>query len=221
MIEASVGDLSPIVTGLVYCSVIDGCQRGARAAPGKRVDRCHVTQWCEQQPGLVPFTGIVPDPSRRAHAAARRLGGCAGESRLAGERFERRSNDVERQARPRIASGELLRLQGELDQRRVRPTATPAGAAYEPQPGLALLRLAQGRIDVASTAIAQVAAGVTDWVEQARYLPALVEIALAAGDIDGAAERLRRARGDRLTARERDAARPGCAGAWRRRAGDG
>jgi DNA-binding NarL/FixJ family response regulator len=81
--------------------------------------------------------------------------------------------------------GELLRLVGRLDE---------ADEAYreasrlgrEPQPGLALLRLAQGRADAGATAIRQVIGSATDPLTRARYLPAGVEILLATGDLAGA-----------------------------------
>jgi DNA-binding NarL/FixJ family response regulator len=86
--------------------------------------------------------------------------------------------------------GELLRLVGQLD---------AADEAYreasrlgrEPQPGLALLRLAQGRADAAATSIRQVIASAADPLARARYLPAAVEILLAAGDRAGAEDAAR------------------------------
>jgi ATP/maltotriose-dependent transcriptional regulator MalT len=56
----------------------------------------------------------------------------------------------------------------------------------EPQPGLALLRLAQKRIDAAAQAIRRVAGTTTDRLKRMRLLPAYVEIMLAAGDVPDA-----------------------------------
>ena len=56
----------------------------------------------------------------------------------------------------------------------------------EPQPGLALLRLAQGRLDDAVAAIRRAAAETTEPTSRAGLLPAYVEITLAAGDLTAA-----------------------------------
>ena len=50
------GELSPIVTGIVYCGVILACQDAYEVAPRARVDR-RALGWCERQPDLVAFTG--------------------------------------------------------------------------------------------------------------------------------------------------------------------
>jgi ATP/maltotriose-dependent transcriptional regulator MalT len=57
---------------------------------------------------------------------------------------------------------------------------------FEPQPGLALLRLAQGRIDAASAAIRRLTSATTDRGRRAAILPAHLEIMLASGDVEEA-----------------------------------
>lgn len=57
---------------------------------------------------------------------------------------------------------------------------------WEPQPGLAQLRLAQGRVDVALVAIRRASGEIADPLKRAALLPALVEIALAAGELEEA-----------------------------------
>jgi len=56
----------------------------------------------------------------------------------------------------------------------------------EPQPGLALLRLAQGRTAAAAAAIRRAAGATTDRLKRMSLLPAYVEIMLAAGDVQEA-----------------------------------
>ena len=80
-----------------------------------------------------------------------------------------------------MIEGDLLRLVGDFD---------GAEAAYQraselgrdPQPGLALLRLAQGRVDVADAMIRRVLGETEDPMSRARLLGPYVEIVLAAGD---------------------------------------
>ena len=105
------------------------------------------------------------------------------EARRAGERFVATGNPAAGLARYRQA--ELLRLQGDFagaeDAYR-----QASGLGWEPQPGLAQLRLAQGRTDAAVAAIRRAESGATDPLDRARLLPAFVEIMLAAGDVEAA-----------------------------------
>ena len=57
---------------------------------------------------------------------------------------------------------------------------------YEPQPGLALLRLAQGNGEAAVAAIRRLARETSDQSRRAALLPAEVEIMLAVGDVPAA-----------------------------------
>jgi DNA-binding CsgD family transcriptional regulator len=54
---------------------------------------------------------------------------------------------------------------------------------HEPQPGLALVRLAQGRADVAGAAVRGALAEEPSRLARAKLLPAQVEIAIACGDL--------------------------------------
>jgi ATP/maltotriose-dependent transcriptional regulator MalT len=82
---------------------------------------------------------------------------------------------------------ELYRLRG--DSARAEEAYRQASAwGREPQPGLALLRLAQGRVDAAEAAIQRVAHEKQTRVSRSRVLAAYVEIALAAGDVGAARE---------------------------------
>jgi hypothetical protein len=56
----------------------------------------------------------------------------------------------------------------------------------EPQPGLALLRLAQGRTDAACAAIRRLTSTTHDRLRRAKLLPAYLEIMLATGNVEDA-----------------------------------
>src|SRR5215813_12655679 len=81
--------------------------------------------------------------------------------------------------------GELHRLRGEFElAEQAYREANHFG--HEPQPGLALLRLAQGRVGAAQASIRRAVDETGDSAARIRRLPAYVEIALAAGDVAAA-----------------------------------
>jgi DNA-binding CsgD family transcriptional regulator len=183
MVAATAGELSPVATGLVYCSVIEGCQATYELARAREWTVA-LTEWCARQPDLVPFTGTCLVHRAEILQIRGAWDEALVEARLARQRFARR--------RQRKAAGEASYRCGEV--LRVRGDLAGAELAFrdasrhgrEPQPGLALLRLAQGRVDAACAAITGVVDAADGWGERARLLPAYVEILLAAGDVDGA-----------------------------------
>jgi len=88
---------------------------------------------------------------------------------------------------------ELHRLRGEFAQ--AEEAYGQAGRwMVAPQPGLALLRLAQGQVDAATAAIRHAVDSAHEIIARSRLLPAHVEIMLAAGDLvaaRGGADELR------------------------------
>jgi DNA-binding CsgD family transcriptional regulator len=106
------------------------------------------------------------------------------EARRAGERCAAASNRAG-VAQALYREGEVHRLRGEF---------SAAEAAYlsarreghEPQPGLALLRLAQGQEKAAAAAIRRVMAETSVPSKRAGLLPAYVEIMLVVGDMEAA-----------------------------------
>jgi DNA-binding CsgD family transcriptional regulator len=172
--------VTPLVAGDVYCSVLEGCQEifDLRRAYEWTAS---LAQWCTTQPDLVRYRGEC------LHYRAEVL-------QLRGQ-----WNDAARDAEgacelliSRPAAGAAFYRRGDIH--RLRGEFTKAEEAYtrahergrQPQPGLSLLRLAEGQIDAAAGLIRSVLRDTQAKIGRARMLPAAVEILLAADDVAAA-----------------------------------
>jgi DNA-binding NarL/FixJ family response regulator len=79
--------------------------------------------------------------------------------------------------------GEVHRLRGEFSEAE-EAFRNASRLGWEPQPGLALLRLAEGNDTAAAAAIRRVVDETTDRLKRVGLLPANVEIMLAVGDVE-------------------------------------
>ena len=176
-VAALSGELRPLTTGAIYCNTISTCEEIAdykRASDWTDAAR----RWCERQT-IAGFPGMC-----RVHrAAVIRLTGAWKEA----EQEARNAYDEVLDFRDDYAAEALYQI-GEI--RLNRGDLVEAGDAFrqahdlgrEPNPGLALLRLAEGDVGAAATAIKRGLAAESQAVPRSRLLPAQVTIALAAGD---------------------------------------
>lgn len=182
MVAVTAEELSPIVTGLVYCGVILACQEVYEVRRAREWTRA-LADWWALQPEMVAFTGRCLVHRAEILQLDGSWRDALEEARRAGVRFAETGNPAAGLARYRQA--ELLRLQGDFTG--AEDAYREASAfGWEPQPGLAQLRLAQGRVDAAVSAIRRAESATTNPVERARLLPAFVEIMLAAGEVESA-----------------------------------
>jgi ATP/maltotriose-dependent transcriptional regulator MalT len=177
MLAVVAGELSPIVTGLIYCSVIEACQQIYALSRGREWTAA-LAGWCEQQPQMVAFTATCLVHRAEILQLGGRWEDAMKEACRACERVERNPP-----AAAFYRRAELHRLRGEFAAAE-QAYRTAARLGMDPQPGLALLRMIQGRTDAACAAIRRVLDSTTNPLERARVLPAQVEILLARGDAE-------------------------------------
>jgi ATP/maltotriose-dependent transcriptional regulator MalT len=183
MVAVSSGELSPIVTGIIYCMVIRSCQDVYALGRAREWTEA-LEAWCEAQPGPVVFAGHCLVHRSEIHQWNGEWDAAREEARAAAERLLTGLN--EREAAPAFyQQAELHRLRGELAEAE-EAYANASRLGREPQPGLALLRLAQGRAEAAASAMRRVVETASGRMQRTRLLPAHVEIMLAAGDLEEA-----------------------------------
>ena len=180
LVAATAGELSPIVTGIVYCNTIAFC-RDAYELRHAREWTDALARWCDAQPEMVAHNGLCLVHRAEIMQLRGAWDGALEEARRAAERFTQGVLNQLACGKAHYREGEIRRLWGEFNAAEdAYREASRCGV--EPQPGLALLRLAQGNGDAAAAAIRRVVGETTLPLKRAALLPAYVEIMLAVGE---------------------------------------
>jgi DNA-binding CsgD family transcriptional regulator len=188
MLAVVADELSPIMTGMMYCSVIDTC-RQVYALGRAREWTSAFSRVCDEQPDMLAFTGTCLVHRSEILQLQGAWPDALTEACRACERARRAARKPPGAAF--YQQGEIHRLRGEFAKAEdAYHSASELGC--EPQPGLALLRLAQGRTDAACAAIRRLTSATGDRLRRARFLPAYLEIMLAIREVEDA----RRARAE-------------------------
>ena len=184
MVAVTAGELSPVVAGLVYCNTIAFC-RDVYELRRAREWTAALTRWCEQQPDMVTHQGLCLVHRAEIMTLAGAWQDALQEARLVGERFTQGVLNQRALGHAAYRQGEVHRLRGDFA---AAESAYRSASQFgrEPQPGLALLRLAQGNRYAAAAAIRRALSETAQRLKRAALLPAQVEIMLAVGDRDAA-----------------------------------
>jgi DNA-binding CsgD family transcriptional regulator len=181
MISITAGEITPMVAGAVYCSVITAC---ADCFDVQRAQEwtAALQRWCSEHPDLVPFRGYCL--IRRSELM--QLHGEWQDAYSEAVRACERLNDPPSQPEAGASYyqlGELHRVRGDFA-RAEDAYRLASQAGRKPMPGMALLRLSQEQIDAAGASIRSALTETRDRRMRILLLNAAVEILLAARDVE-------------------------------------
>ena len=185
MITLETEEVFPLVNGIVYCAAIEYCRKVWDLERAQEWTAA-LTRWCEEQPDLIPFRGECQ--VRRAEILQ-----FHGDWPKAMEETMNACDLLARNYSESI-TGEAYYRQAELH--RLRGNIKKAEDSYHEaakrgrnqQPGLALLRLAQGQNDTAKTSIRNTLKETKDRKRLAELLPAVVKIMISVEQTEEALE---------------------------------
>lgn len=178
MLEVSMKQMHPIWAGFLYCNTIQICEE--LGDPRRGWQWVETTErWLSSNPPGPIFPGIC----RMFKVRLLQERGVWDDAEAEASRLseELPTRHVRTAARGHYEVGEIKRLRGDLaGAEELFAKAHQMG--FDPQPGLALLRHAQGKLDAAAELIERALDAAPDRLNRAKFLPAVVEISLARKD---------------------------------------
>ncbi len=184
LVAVEAGSLSPVVTGIVLCNTVDFAREATELRHAREWTDA-LTTWCGGRPQMVSHLGLC-----LVHRAE--LSHLGGDPAGALEQARRAAETYTAGALNRIALGKAYYCQAEVH--RLQGRLREADDCYRqasrhgcpPDPGAALLRLAEGRPDVAAAMIRRAMLERVEPLQRAALLPAYVEVMIVDDDLDAA-----------------------------------
>jgi DNA-binding CsgD family transcriptional regulator len=183
MVAVTTEEPSPVIAGIVYCSTIAFCQAMFELGRAQEWTEAH-TAWCERQSDMRAYMGACLVHRAEIMTLAGNWSAAMTEVRRA-EGYRRGALNEQIAGDAAYRRGEVHFLLGELDSAE-EAYREASRRGREPQPGLALLRLAQGDGEAAAASLRRALGEAGQPLRRAALLPAYVEIMLAVGDLEEA-----------------------------------
>jgi len=183
MAAVTASAVSPLVSGGIYCSVLEACHEMFDLRRAREWTDA-MTTWCARQPDSLGFRGLCLIHRAELMQLNGSWSGASDEAQRARDQLMRPPpHGAVGAAHYRIA--ELHRVRGDFAAAE-EEYRTASRSGFDPQPGLALLRLAQGRTASAMSVIARAMEESRTVQRRARLIPAFVEIAIEVAEVAGA-----------------------------------
>jgi ATP/maltotriose-dependent transcriptional regulator MalT len=180
MLEVAAGGCSALVEGIIYCNVVEACWSVYELTRAQQWTAA-MTQWVAAQPQMRNFSSECQ--VRRAEL--KQLNGLWSEALAELDSVSPTDRDPWASGRAACVRGNLDRMLGRFDAAE-ESFAHAVRLGEDPQPGLALLRLARGSVQAAAAMVRRALAETHQPGARVQVLAAATEILLAVGETDAA-----------------------------------